>query len=81
VVDDRRQFSPASRKVRRGQLALEDGELQMVAVPAHGLEDLAQALVIADVVADQVTGAHNLSHRPKLPPPKMSRVPYSGQTA
>jgi hypothetical protein len=30
----------------------------MVAEPAHRLEDLAQALVIADVVADQVGESH-----------------------
>ncbi len=30
----------------------------MVAVPAHGLEDLAQALVVADVVTDQIGLPH-----------------------
>jgi hypothetical protein len=30
----------------------------MIAVVAHGLEDLPQALVIANVVADEVRGAH-----------------------
>src|ERR1035438_7458750 len=33
----------------------------MVAVPAHRLENSAQALVVADVVADQVGGAHCVS--------------------
>jgi hypothetical protein len=33
----------------------------MVAVPAHRLEDLAQALVIADVVADQVGESHRIT--------------------
>ena len=61
MVDDRRQFRPAPRQVGRGKLALEDGVLQMVAVPAHGLEDFAQALVVADVVADQVGRAHSYS--------------------
>ena len=63
VVDDRRQLRPAPRQVRGRQLALEDGELQMVAVPAHGLKDFAQALVVADVVADQVGGAHASENR------------------
>jgi len=58
MVDDRRQCGPASRQVGGGQLALEDGELQVVAEPAHGLEDFAEALVVADVVADEVGGAH-----------------------
>jgi hypothetical protein len=61
VVDDRRQCGPASRKVGGGQLALEDGKLQMVAEPAHRLEDFAQALVIADVVADQVGESHGIT--------------------
>jgi hypothetical protein len=30
----------------------------MIAVPAHGLENLAKALVVADVVADEVGLAH-----------------------
>jgi hypothetical protein len=30
----------------------------MIAVPAHGLEDFAEALVVADVVADEVGLAH-----------------------
>jgi hypothetical protein len=58
MVDDRRQCGSAPRKVGGRQLALEDGKLQMVAEPAHRLEDLAQALVIADVVADQVGESH-----------------------
>src|ERR1035438_4867701 len=35
----------------------------MVAKPAHRLEDFAQAFVVADVVADQVGGAHRLLRR------------------
>jgi hypothetical protein len=33
----------------------------MVAEPAHRLEDFAQALVIADVVADQVGESHGIT--------------------
>ena len=36
---------------------------KVVAVAAHGLEDLAQALVVADVVADQVGMSHSRSIR------------------
>jgi hypothetical protein len=30
----------------------------VIAVVAHGLEDLAEALVVADVIADEVGDAH-----------------------
>ena len=44
MVDDRRQFRPALRQVGGGKLAFEDGELQMVAESAHGLENFARRL-------------------------------------
>jgi hypothetical protein len=34
----------------------------VVAEIAHGLEDLAQALVIADIVGNEVSGAHGRDH-------------------
>jgi hypothetical protein len=58
VIDDARQVRPATCQVRRGELALEDRILQVIAVTAHGLEDLAEALVIADIVTDQVRSPH-----------------------
>ncbi len=67
------QFRPALRQVRSRKLAFENGILQMVAVPAHGLKHLAQPLVVADVVADQVGGAHGYSPR-ELPQPEMAAV-------
>jgi hypothetical protein len=38
--------------------ALEDGILQVVAVAAHGFEDLAEAFVFADVVTDEIGLPH-----------------------
>jgi hypothetical protein len=58
VVDDPGKFDTAPNKIAGRELALEHGILQMIAVPAHGLEDLAKALVVADVVADEVGLAH-----------------------
>ena len=58
MMDDRRQIRPAARQVGRRQLALEDRELQVVAIPAHGLKHLAQALVVADVVTNQIGSSH-----------------------
>src|SRR5262249_10791300 len=84
VVDDRDEVAPASRQVRGGQLAFEDGVLQVVAIVAHGLEDFAQALVVADVVADKVTCTHPLTINPERigrsrsnagPPRAMGRAP------
>jgi molybdopterin-binding protein len=58
VVDDLRQEVPAARQVRCRELALEDRVLQVVAEPAHGLVDLREPAVVADVVADQVRVPH-----------------------
>ena len=58
VVDDAGEFGAAADEVAGGELAFEDGVLEVVAVTAHGLEDLAEAVVVADVVADEVGLAH-----------------------
>ena len=60
VLDDLRERVAATSQVNRGELALEDRVLQMVAEVAHGFVDLAEALVIADVVADEESVAHSL---------------------
>jgi hypothetical protein len=54
VVDDAGKFGAAPNQIARGELTLEYGVLQMIAIPAHGLEDLAQTLVISDVVTNQI---------------------------
>jgi hypothetical protein len=48
-------------KVRRGQLVLEYGKLKVIAPPAHRLEHTAKALIIGDVVTNQVGGTHGCS--------------------
>jgi hypothetical protein len=58
VVDDAGKFGAAPNQVARGELALEYGVLQMIAVPAHGLEDFAEPLVVSDVVTNQIRLAH-----------------------
>ena len=60
VVDDAGKFGAAPNQVARGELALEYGVLQMVAVPAHRLEDFAQPLVVGDVVTNQIGLPHLL---------------------
>src|ERR1700678_4237411 len=46
----------------------------MVAIAAHGLEDFAEAFVVADVVADEVGGAHGLLRCSELPQTVMTSV-------
>jgi hypothetical protein len=58
VVNDGGKLGLAASEVGRSELAFEDGVLEVIAVVAHGLEDLPQALVIANVVADEVRGTH-----------------------
>jgi hypothetical protein len=53
VLDDFAKRVAASGEIDRRELTLEDRVLQMVAEVAHGLKDLAQPLVIADIVADE----------------------------
>jgi hypothetical protein len=60
MLDDFRERMPTSGQIDRRELALEDRVLQMVAEVAHGLEDLAEAFVVADVVANEKSVAHGL---------------------
>jgi len=46
-------------QVGRCELALEDRVLQVVAEIPHGLENLAKALVVGDVVADEDRVSHD----------------------
>src|SRR5688572_793711 len=54
VVNDLAELVPAANQVDRGELAFEDRVLQVIAEAAHGLVDFAEALVVADVVADEI---------------------------
>ena len=58
VIDDAGEFGAAADDVAGGELAFEDGVLEVVAVAAHGFEDFAEALVVGDVVADEVGLSH-----------------------
>lgn len=58
VVDDAGEVRAAADEIGAGELALEDGELEVVAVAAHGFEHLAEAFVVRDVVTDEVGLAH-----------------------
>jgi hypothetical protein len=58
VVDDAGKFRAAPNQITLGELALEYGVLQMIAVTVHSRENLTKALVVADVVADEVGLAH-----------------------
>lgn len=59
VIDDAGKFGAAPNQIARSELALEYGVLQMIAVPAHGLEDFAQTLVVGDVVTNQIGLSHS----------------------
>ena len=59
MMNDLRQRRPATDQIGGGELTLEDGILQVIAKAAHGLEDLAESLVVADVVTNQVRLAHS----------------------
>jgi hypothetical protein len=58
VIDDAVKFRATPDKVAGSELALEHGVLQMIAEPTHGLEDLPEPLVVADVVTNQIRLSH-----------------------
>ncbi len=58
VMDDAGEFGAAANEVAGGELAFEDGVLEVVAEAAHRFEDFAEAFVVGDVVADEVGLAH-----------------------
>lgn len=60
VIDNAGQFRPAANKVPGSKLALEHRVLKVIAVPPHSLEDLAKALIIADVITNQIRLPHLL---------------------
>ncbi len=60
MMNNARQLGPAANQIARRELTLKYGVLQMVAVTAHGLEDLAQPLVVGDVVTNQIRLPHIL---------------------
>jgi hypothetical protein len=59
MVNQLSQAELAPRQIRLRQLAFENGKLQMVPIPAHGLKDLPQPLLIRNVVTNQVGLPHN----------------------
>lgn len=61
VFDDFGEGGATADEVGWGELAFEDGELEVVAEAAHEFEDFAEAAVVADVVADEVGLAHGVS--------------------
>src|SRR5947199_9010572 len=64
MVDDCGKLGLAARQVHVRQLALKDGVLQVVAKITHGVVDGAQSLLVADVVTDQIGGAHSYNGSP-----------------
>ena len=60
VIDELGEQGAAADEVRGGELAFEDGELEMVSEGAHGFEDLAKTLVVGYVVTDQIGLTHLL---------------------
>ena len=84
MVDKRAEFGAHAGEVGGSELALEDGVLEMVAPSAHGFKDEAEALVVGDVVADEIGLAHpqnpkgptsNLRPSPLLPDLKSHESP------
>jgi hypothetical protein len=58
MINNLAQSMLASHEVSLSELTLEDRILKMIAEVAHRLEYLSQALVFADVVANQVSIPH-----------------------
>ena len=57
VIDELGEQGAAADEVRGGELAFEDGELEMVSEGAHGFEDFAKTLVVGYVVRPNRTDA------------------------
>ncbi len=60
VIDELGEQGAAADEVRGGELAFEDGELEMVSEGAHGFEDLAKTLIVGYIVTDQIGLTHLL---------------------
>lgn len=58
VVDGFGEFGAEAGEVGGGELAFEDGVLEVVAPGAHDFEDASEAFVVGNVVADEVGVAH-----------------------
>ena len=67
MVNDGGQCGAEADEIGFGQLAFKDGVLQVVAPAAHGLKDFAEALIVTDVVADEVGGTHSQTVKQPLP--------------
>ena len=62
MVDDLGEQVAAPGQVGLRELAFEDRLLQMIAKPAHRLMDFGEALVVADVVTDEIGLPHECLH-------------------
>ena len=58
MMDHLRQLSAQPNQVCARELAFEDGILKMVAETTQNLKDFPEALVVADIVADEIRSAH-----------------------
>lgn len=54
VMNHLGQFRAQADEVGASELAFEDGILEMIAKSAKNLEDLPEALIVADIVGDQI---------------------------
>ena len=77
VVDNTGEIGPEPDQISRSQLTFEYRKLNVIAPPPHGLEHLAKAFVVRDVVADEVGTPHREtpgrepdSSGPNCPSPK-----------
>jgi hypothetical protein len=59
VIDDLAQLIFQLNPFRRVQIAFENGVLEMVAKVATRFEGSAQSLIIGDIVANKIDGAHD----------------------
>lgn len=62
MIDDRIQFRAATYEIGRRQLALENGELKVIAVAAHFFEYASQPFVVGNIVANQIARTHTILH-------------------
>jgi len=59
MVDDFRKLRAERHQIGSRQPAFENGELKVIAPPAHHFENVAQALRLTDVVTDDVGVPHD----------------------
>jgi hypothetical protein len=76
MFDDFAERMAAAGQVDPRKLAFKDRVLQVIAEVTHGFEDLAQPLVIGDVIADEIRVAHGCRSRERRLPGSSTKTGF-----